>query len=121
MAVTDLRPSAAVADNEGKVWALCCIPFFCGGNNSSATSNSSATATQSLTRNRDQLGSGRSQMSQGGNGSTRSGNSSVSGARSVSVAKSILPTRRRLRLDPKTKLYFPCEFLFDKIQSFLYR
>lgn len=26
-----------------------------------------------------------------------------------SVARSLLPTRRRLRLDPATKLYFPCE------------
>lgn len=33
------------------------------------------------------------------------GSSSVS-----SMAKSLLPTRRRLRLDPATKLFFPCEF-----------
>ena len=26
-----------------------------------------------------------------------------------SVARSLLPTRRRLRLDPSNKLYFPCK------------
>lgn len=107
----------ASADSEGKLWSLCRIPFF--GSNSAATSSpANSTATQSLTRNRDQLGSGRSQMSQGANGSTRK--SSGSDAKSVSsVAKWLLPTRRRLRLDPSTKLYFPCEFLkIFKIWSF---
>uniref|UniRef100_A0A2P2IYY7 Uncharacterized protein n=1 Tax=Rhizophora mucronata TaxID=61149 RepID=A0A2P2IYY7_RHIMU len=27
------------------------------------------------------------------------------------VAKSLLPTRRRLRLDPPTKLFFPCKLV----------
>jgi hypothetical protein len=27
-----------------------------------------------------------------------------------SVARSLLPTRRRLKLDPSSKLYFPCKF-----------
>ena len=27
-----------------------------------------------------------------------------------SVARSLLPTKRRLKLDPSSKLYFPCEF-----------
>lgn len=27
-----------------------------------------------------------------------------------SVARSLLPTKRRLKLDPPSKLYFPCEF-----------
>ncbi|XP_020270499.1 vesicle-associated protein 4-2-like, partial [Asparagus officinalis] len=68
--------------------------------------NKDSSATQSLTRNRVQLGSGRSV-----NGSTRSKNPGPgANPKSVSsVAKSLLPTMRRLRLDPATKLYFPYE------------
>ena len=32
-----------------------------------------------------------------------------------SVAKSFLPTKRRLKLDPSEKLYFPCEFCSNLI------
>ena len=35
-----------------------------------------------------------------------------------SVAKSILPVRRRLRLDPANKLYFPCELVYPSVLLF---
>lgn len=39
--------------------------------------------------------------------------STVSTSNSVSsLARSLLPTRRRLKLDPSSKLYFPCMRLF---------
>lgn len=93
---------------EGKGWGLCRLPFFGGagggggavGGSSSSSSNSSVAL--SLTQSR------RPRSSCGGQpegGARRNlGASSVS-----SVAKSLLPTRRRLRLDPTSKLYFPCE------------
>lgn len=38
-----------------------------------------------------------------------SGSGGGSGGGGVKVIRSLLPTRRRLRLDPPAKLYFPCE------------
>lgn len=45
---------------------------------------------------------------EGGGGGAVAGDGAPAGSIS-SVAKSLLPARRRLRLDPPNKLYFPCE------------
>lgn len=75
------------ASSEGKVWG-----FF-----------------KSAFRNGSTASSSMNIQHHGGNpplpeGSHPQGSNSVS-----SVAKSLLPTRRRLKLDPPTKLYFPCK------------
>ncbi|KAK9056333.1 hypothetical protein SSX86_027423 [Deinandra increscens subsp. villosa] len=46
---------------------------------------------------------------EGSNAHKKSSSSSASGISFSSVIRSLLPTRRRLRLDPRSKLYFPYE------------
>ncbi|XP_050368262.1 vesicle-associated protein 4-2 [Argentina anserina] len=89
MAIADHKSSSSSSD--GKVWGFFKRPFKPSGNAAAATTSSS------------------SSMSHGhphpnGDGSAPQASSSVS-----SVARSLLPTRRRLKLDPCNKLYFPCE------------
>uniref|UniRef100_A0A5B7A9F4 MSP domain-containing protein n=1 Tax=Davidia involucrata TaxID=16924 RepID=A0A5B7A9F4_DAVIN len=86
----------AIADNhksqsDGKLWRLC--PFWQSGTTSSSSSSSS---TQNLHN--------QNQSHQNGAGSNTRSSNSVS-----SVARSFLPARRRLRLDPANNLYFPYE------------
>ncbi|KAJ8630805.1 hypothetical protein MRB53_024128 [Persea americana] len=79
------------SDANGKVWNLCRMPFWQTGNGSSSSSQRlHPTHGQGLQQNVE--------------GSNPQHSTSVS-----SVAKAILPTRRRLRLDPGSKLYFPYE------------
>lgn len=80
------------SDGDGKLWSLCKMPFWQMSNGSSSSSN--ASMQQSHLGNQLEQGSG-----------------SLSSNGVSSVAKSLLPTRRRLRLDPPTKLYFPCMLL----------
>ncbi|KAH6829003.1 PapD-like superfamily protein [Perilla frutescens var. hirtella] len=90
----------AIADDksDGKVWGLFKMPF----RNSQQTTSSSANFAHY-------------QQNYGhGNNSTHSqveGSAAYGGAGSSvsSVARSLLPTRRRLKLDPSNKLYFPYE------------
>lgn len=110
MAVEDGK--AARAKAEGKAWGFCRFPFFGSGSGSGGGSASSSTTNSStalsLTHRRHPRSSGRSQVGQREGAASRRS----SGAGSVSsVARSLLPTRRRLRLDPSAKLYFPCECL----------
>ncbi|GLU23110.1 hypothetical protein SLE2022_391390 [Rubroshorea leprosula] len=79
--------------SDGKVWGLFKLPFRHSGNaNNGAMSSSSASHQHGLSQHQVE-------------GSNHHGSSnSVS-----SVAKSLLPTRRRLKLDPTNKLYFPYE------------
>ncbi|KAI4334028.1 hypothetical protein L6164_018768 [Bauhinia variegata] len=79
--------------SDGNVWSLCRMPFWQTNQTSSSSSASSmhnvhhqSLSFQSVDR------------------STHPSPSSAS-----SVAKSLLPIRRRLRLDPPNKLYFPYE------------
>ena len=76
---------------DAKVWSLCRMPFWHSGNGSTSSS-------AQLTQNHQQqvLGSNQQQVN------------SVS-----TVARSLLSFGRRLRLDPASKLYFPCELLFN--------
>ncbi|KAM7525153.1 hypothetical protein LguiA_015055 [Lonicera macranthoides] len=92
----------AIADekspSDGKVWGLFKLPFRSTGNQHTTTSSSSHSA-----HHNQQLHSQSNLQMDGSNGHTNS-SSSVS-----TVARSLLPTRRRLRLDPSNKLYFPYE------------
>ncbi|CAA7405688.1 unnamed protein product [Spirodela intermedia] len=96
---------------EGKVWGLCKMSFWhktTGGSGGT----SSASSTQTLTHHTSSQsgGGGGGYAGEGLNGEQqrrreqRQKNSGMS-----SVAKSLLPARRRLRLDPASKLYFPYE------------
>ncbi|KAI3818767.1 hypothetical protein L1987_12584 [Smallanthus sonchifolius] len=84
MAIVDDRPSS---DGGSKVWGLFKLPFRSTNNSTTHTTSSSS-----------------SYQIEGSNAHSHSSTTSVS-----SVARSLLPTRRRLRLDPRNKLYFPYE------------
>ncbi|GAB2301131.1 Vesicle-associated protein 4-2 [Dionaea muscipula] len=93
MGVAEPKPQSS----EGKVWGFFKHPFR-------QIAHSSSTQHQNLQLNLGQSSNGSSSSNPHGEGSNSNSNSSVS-----SVARSLLPTRRRLRLDPATKLYFPYE------------
>ncbi|KAK8292945.1 hypothetical protein V6Z12_D06G155700 [Gossypium hirsutum] len=77
--------------SDGKVWGIFKLPFRQTGNNTRTTLSSSSTSNLYV------------QTQPHAEGSNHHGSAiSVS-----SVAKSLLPTRRRLKLDPANKLYFP--------------
>lgn len=105
---------------EGKGWRLCRIPFWGGGGGSgggSSSTNSSASLTQHSRRSssRSQVGMARQPEAAGPDASRRHS----SGVTVKAVARSLLPTRRHLRLDPPTKLYFPCMY-FGFYLNFLF-
>ncbi|CAK9186394.1 unnamed protein product [Ilex paraguariensis] len=87
MAVTSERSLS-----EGKVWSLCRMPFWHSSNADGSSSSSSSLSVHHQNQLVDQP--------------------DVHSLTLVSsVAKSFLPTRRRLSLDPPNKLYFPCTSL----------
>lgn len=91
MAEVEQKPSS----DQGKVWGFFKLPFRSSGG---VPNSSSASAVSHL--------SGLHHPS----GPQVEGSDGLHGSTSVSsVAKSLLPTRRRLKLDPSTKLYFPYE------------
>ncbi|PWA70502.1 vesicle-associated protein 4-2 [Artemisia annua] len=105
MAIVDEseNSSNSTGGSTGKVWGLFKLPFRNNNNNNTHTTSSSASyqiegSHNSTHHNNHNINNS---MNTGG---TSSGASSVS-----SVARSLLPTRRRLRLDPRNKLYFPYE------------
>ncbi|XP_055823970.1 vesicle-associated protein 4-1-like [Solanum dulcamara] len=87
MAIADHHKSH---NSDGKLWKLC--PLWQSGTTSSSTSS-----TQNL--------HSQNHSHQNGVGS----NSSRTSTSVSSVARSLLPARRRLRLDPANTLYFPYE------------
>ncbi|XP_073301917.1 vesicle-associated protein 4-2-like [Primulina huaijiensis] len=80
------------SSKDGKIFGLFKLPF----RNPSSSSN--------FSRNRQNNGHGNNRVRPQAEGSAGSSGSSVSLA-----ARSLLPTRRRLKLDPTNKLYFPYE------------
>ncbi|RWW15360.1 hypothetical protein BHE74_00002672 [Ensete ventricosum] len=98
MAVENGKVGAAV---EGKGWGLCRMPFF-GGGGAGGSSSLNSSSAYSLTQQ---------QHRPSGQGQTEAGRRGSGGSSVASVAKALLPTRRRLRLDPTAKIYFPCEFV----------
>ncbi|KAG0483897.1 hypothetical protein HPP92_011981 [Vanilla planifolia] len=110
MSISDERRMASV---DGKIWSLCRLPFWqsvssagcVGGGGGGGTSSTSSSS--SLTHHQHHLGG---VLLVKANGPHRSRAEQSSGGSSVStVTRSLLPTRRRLRLDPPKKLYFPYE------------
>ncbi|URE38079.1 MSP (Major sperm protein) domain [Musa troglodytarum] len=103
MAVENGKVGAAV---EGKGWGLCRMPFFGGGGGGGGAGGSSSlnsSSAYSLTQQQQQ------QHRSTGQGQPEAGRRGSGGGSVSSVAKALLPTRRRLRLDPTTKIYFPYE------------
>ncbi|KAI3740799.1 hypothetical protein L2E82_31273 [Cichorium intybus] len=90
--MVDSRPPSE-GGGGGKVWGLFKLPFRNTGNSTTHTTTSSS-----------------SYQTEGSNTHNSNNNRGLSSSNSVSsVARSLLPTRRRLRLDPSNKLYFPNE------------
>lgn len=93
-------PKMAIAeqrsDGGGKSWGLFKLPFR------QNTPSISSSGMHSVNHNN-------------GEGS----NSQPTTPSVSSVARSLLPTRRRLRLDPSNKLYFPCNLSLSHLTSFV--
>ncbi|GAB4831091.1 Vesicle-associated protein 4-2 [Ancistrocladus abbreviatus] len=87
----------------GKIWGFFKLPFRQGTQSSSSSSSSSLAFQHKNGLQQSQSQSSSSHLVGEGSDS-HSSSSSVS-----SVARSFLPARRRLRLDPASKLYFPYE------------
>ncbi|CAL1393971.1 unnamed protein product [Linum trigynum] len=95
------------------------MPFWqAAGNATSSSSSSSSSATNSSSTSSSSMNSTAHHNRAGGDPNQNHGElpggerspPTVSAATAVSlVAKSLLPTRRRLKLDPASKLYFPYE------------
>ncbi|KAM1008692.1 hypothetical protein ACFX2A_005202 [Malus domestica] len=93
MAIADQKSSSSSSSSsDGKVWGFFKRPFRTSRNAAVTTSSSSSHNAPHHHSNAQ------------GDGSNQNAVNSVS-----SVARSLLPTRRRLKLDPNNKLYFPCE------------
>lgn len=83
---------------DGKLWSLFKNPFG-QSRNASSSSSSSSSSTLSSMHNVHQLGQTHESVER----------AALHSASTVSyVTKSLLPARRRLRLDPANKLFFPC-------------
>ncbi|KAK1280410.1 Vesicle-associated protein 4-1 [Acorus gramineus] len=100
---------------DGKAWGLCRLPFWqSGGNNSlnnqhnasssSSSNNSSSNLPQSVSGHRHHHQQHQRSLRVDGSRQVVGQSSSVS-----SMVRSLLLRRRRLRLDPAKKLYFPYE------------
>lgn len=88
--------------SEGKLWSICKMPFWQSRNAPPPSSSSSSSSSSNLSsmHNAHQL----SRIHESVERPTLYSPSTVS-----YVAKSLLPVRRRLRLDPPNKLFFPYE------------
>ncbi|KAK6154682.1 hypothetical protein DH2020_008930 [Rehmannia glutinosa] len=96
MAIAEEKSSSSSSD--GKVWGIFKLPF----RNSQPTSSSSS----NFAHYQQNYGHGNNNSHFEVEGSGAHGNTATSVS---SVARSLLPTRRRLKLDPSNKLYFPYE------------
>uniref|UniRef100_A0A2P2K989 Uncharacterized protein MANES_17G033500 n=1 Tax=Rhizophora mucronata TaxID=61149 RepID=A0A2P2K989_RHIMU len=96
MAIADHK--SPFDNNNSKVWGFFKLPFL-GSNNSNTTPSTSSSSTAMAHHYH-----GHATLQHEGSSNPAHSSTSVS-----SVARSLLPTRRRLKLDPATKLYFPYE------------
>ncbi|ERN03523.1 hypothetical protein AMTRI_Chr02g261130 [Amborella trichopoda] len=97
MAIVDAKspPNGGSSASSAKVWTLCKMPFWQTGTTSSQ--NGQHTQNHNHSHGQNQA-----------NTHVESGSNPPAHTVS-SVARSFLPTKRRLRLDPASKLYFPYE------------
>lgn len=100
MAIADRKSSSSSSSSDPKLWGFLKRPFRQSGNTANFSSSSSTPHQTNINSNNAQTHHHNSHL----DGSNPHSSTSVS-----SVARSLLPTRRRLKLDPSNKLYFPCE------------
>ncbi|KAF9672262.1 hypothetical protein SADUNF_Sadunf11G0023100 [Salix dunnii] len=111
MVIADQRSPADKTNNNNKVWGFPKLPFL-GGSDANTTPSSSSSSTTATTPTMMMH-----QQQQHHHHHNHQHNSQVEGSSNPpqasssvsSVARSLLPTRRRLKLDPASKLYFPYE------------
>jgi hypothetical protein len=96
--------------SDGKVWNFCRMPFWQSSHNPSSSSTTTTTTTTSSSSSYMHNVHHQNQSLHSIDRSVPQSSATVS-----SVAKSLLPTRRRLRLDPPNKLYFPCMWFFKLV------
>ncbi|KAI7758045.1 hypothetical protein M8C21_007409 [Ambrosia artemisiifolia] len=98
MPIIDDHPPSSYGGNT-KVWGLFKLPFRNTNNNNNNINTTHTTSSSSS-----------SYHIEGSNTHNINNNANTGSTSSVSsVARSLLPIRRRLRLDPPNKLYFPYE------------
>jgi len=110
MAIADQRSPTdnTPSNNNSKVWGFLKLPFL-GGSNTNTTPSSSTTNTPTSTMMMMQQQQHHHHNHQP-NSLIEGSNPPLASNSVSSVARSLLPTRRRLKLDPSSKLYFPCKF-----------
>ncbi|XBI90773.1 hypothetical protein VPH35_028320 [Triticum aestivum] len=94
----DDRYAPAADSGGGKLWNLCRMPFRQA---SGAPAPASSSSSSGIHHSAGRYGH---EAPVAGDGGTPAAPAGIS-----TVAKSLLPARRRLRLDPSNKLYFPYE------------
>lgn len=115
MAVADKSASASASSSDSKVWSFFKLPFR-SHNTSSAVNTTTTTTSSSSSTGASQSHQFhhhyyQNHTNQQVDGSNPNPSSNHHAPNSVSiVARSILPVRRRLKLDPSNKLYFPCTY-----------
>lgn len=102
MAVAGERSWLSSEEEDDKVLSLCKIPFW-------QPTGSSGANTTSLSSYQSGHSGHHIQPQRLGHGEGQSGNYKQSSITVSAIAKSLLPPRRRLRLDPSNKLFFPYE------------
>ncbi|KAL6990939.1 hypothetical protein U1Q18_009060 [Sarracenia purpurea var. burkii] len=85
---------------DGRIFGLFKLPFRHSGNAHSTTPSSSFHSAHHHSQHYSSRNNSQAE------GSNPHNNAPVS---VLSVARSLLPARRRFRLDPASKLYFPCK------------
>lgn len=86
----------------GKLWNLCRMPFRQAGGAPASAPPHSSSSSSGIHHSAGRYGH---EAPVTGDGVVQA----ASAGSISSVAKSLLPARRRLRLDPANKLYFPCK------------
>ncbi|KAB5533934.1 hypothetical protein DKX38_017020 [Salix brachista] len=118
MVIPDQRSPADKTNknNNNKVWGFK-LPFLGGSDANTTPSSSSSSSTTTATTPTMMMHQLQQQQQQHHHHHNHQHNSQVEGSSNPpqasnsvsSVARSLLPTRRRLKLDPASKLYFPYE------------
>ena len=125
MAIAEEQQQQQKSPSDGKVWNFFKLPFR-HSNTTPSSSSSSSSQNAPPPHANNNYSAHHSTVSNSNNsniinmnnisnnnhhlqveGSNPHGSNSVS-----SVARSLLPARRRLKLDPSNKLYFPCKSFF---------
>ena len=126
MAIADRKSPSS----DGKVWNFFKLPFRHSNNNTTSSSSSSShnpppppppphhhqnnnnnnNSSYSTTNSNSSMNNNNINNNNHNNNPQVEGSNPHSSNTVSSVARSLLPARRRLKLDPANKLYFPCKY-----------